>query len=290
MSQVTTDVAARGIDIPLLDHVLNFDFPPSSKLFVHRSGRTARAGKAGLAVSLVTIDDLPYTVELMLFLGQKLEATGPGSGTGAPGKPLIGAVPTMEHEVESLSSIIHEPDSQVNSLYKSMMASYRLYNKTRPSASKQSVQRAKQLLDACGGPAQLQLLIHPAFRGSETALQRTAHHDAPPVAAARDSGESTTADLIKELRSFRPREEKVGNVLSSSSMRVMGQAKLDASTASKAQEHLAGIEWGKGAASAPSQTGLRGGRGSGPPPGEGPKRKAEAAPRGPRVSKRARRR
>ncbi|MGZ3708541.1 MAG: ATP-dependent RNA helicase DbpA, partial [Bdellovibrionota bacterium] len=51
---VATDVAARGIDIENLDAVLNFDLPSQSEVYVHRIGRTGRAGKKGLAISLVT--------------------------------------------------------------------------------------------------------------------------------------------------------------------------------------------------------------------------------------------
>ncbi len=63
---VVTDVAARGVDIPLLDNVINYDFPDRPKLFVHRVGRVARAGRDGVAWSLVDTRELPYMVDLFL--------------------------------------------------------------------------------------------------------------------------------------------------------------------------------------------------------------------------------
>jgi len=55
---IVTDVASRGIDIPLLDNVINYDFPPRPKLFVHRVGRAGRAGRLGKAYSFVTPDEV----------------------------------------------------------------------------------------------------------------------------------------------------------------------------------------------------------------------------------------
>jgi ATP-dependent RNA helicase DDX54/DBP10 len=68
---IVTDVAARGIDIPLLDNVINYDFPDSQKLFIHRVGRTARAGRKGTVFNLVTVDELPYFFDIKHALGKK---------------------------------------------------------------------------------------------------------------------------------------------------------------------------------------------------------------------------
>lgn len=68
---LVTDVAARGIDIPILDNVINYDFPCRSKLFVHRVGRVARMNRIGYAYSLVSSDEIPYMLDLYLFLGRE---------------------------------------------------------------------------------------------------------------------------------------------------------------------------------------------------------------------------
>lgn len=70
---VATDVAARGLDIPSVDLVLNFDLPPDSKTYVHRVGRTARAGKSGVAISFVTQYDIEIYQRIEKALGKKLE-------------------------------------------------------------------------------------------------------------------------------------------------------------------------------------------------------------------------
>lgn len=70
---VCTDVAARGLDIPSVDVVLNFDLPSDSKTYIHRVGRTARAGKSGVAISIVT----QYDVELFQRIEDALGRTLP---------------------------------------------------------------------------------------------------------------------------------------------------------------------------------------------------------------------
>jgi ATP-dependent RNA helicase RhlE len=69
---VATDVAARGLDIDDLPHVVNFDVPIVAEDYIHRIGRTGRAGARGQAISLVAADEAPLLSAIEILTGQKL--------------------------------------------------------------------------------------------------------------------------------------------------------------------------------------------------------------------------
>ncbi len=70
---VATDVAARGIDVSTLTHVINFDMPMSPEDYVHRIGRTGRAGATGIALSFVSRRDFPMIRRIEAYTSKKLE-------------------------------------------------------------------------------------------------------------------------------------------------------------------------------------------------------------------------
>ena len=72
---VATDVAARGIDIDDITHVINYQIPEDEQAYVHRIGRTGRAGKTGVAITLVDWDELPRWTMIDKALG--LESPDP---------------------------------------------------------------------------------------------------------------------------------------------------------------------------------------------------------------------
>jgi ATP-dependent RNA helicase RhlE len=71
---VATDIAARGIDIPGVSHVLNFDLPNVPEQYVHRIGRTARAGAEGIAIAFCADDERAYLRDIERLTRQKIEA------------------------------------------------------------------------------------------------------------------------------------------------------------------------------------------------------------------------
>jgi len=70
---VATDIAARGIDVSKITHVINFDMPDTAEAYTHRVGRTGRMTHLGTAFSLVTEEDLPVLRTIERLLGRSLE-------------------------------------------------------------------------------------------------------------------------------------------------------------------------------------------------------------------------
>ena len=75
---MVTDLASRGLDVPsvvlsiIKNWVIQYDFPPKPKIFIHRSGRTARAGLSGKTVSIIATNEVMYILDLLLYIGRKL--------------------------------------------------------------------------------------------------------------------------------------------------------------------------------------------------------------------------
>ena len=84
---VATDIAARGLDIDQLPHVVNYDLPEVPEHYVHRIGRTGRAGNEGLAVSLVAHDERGLLKFIERLLGSQLPVRSPEGYTPGPPRP-----------------------------------------------------------------------------------------------------------------------------------------------------------------------------------------------------------
>ena len=86
---VATDIAARGIDVEGVSHVINFDLPNVPETYVHRIGRTARAGASGIALSFCEDEEREYLVDIERLIGQHLErVTAHGFVAAAPAPPM----------------------------------------------------------------------------------------------------------------------------------------------------------------------------------------------------------
>lgn len=89
---VATDIAARGIDISGVSHVVNYELPNVPEAYVHRIGRTARAGRSGIAVSLCAPDEVKLLRDIERLIGRRLTADGAPAPAGI-GNPSSAAEP-----------------------------------------------------------------------------------------------------------------------------------------------------------------------------------------------------
>ncbi|KYQ50715.1 ATP-dependent RNA helicase DDX54 [Trachymyrmex zeteki] len=192
---IVTDVAARGIDIPHLDCVINFNFPAKSKLFVHRVGRCARAGRVGTAYNIVSSDEHPYLLDLHLFLGRSLTIV-PTTETDENVEYAVGKLPQAMIE-EELAELInwHNTSTDLINMRKVCNNAYQQYIRSRPSASTESVKRIKELRINEAG-------ILPQYS---------------------DAFYINTADLISKMKNYRPQGTifEIGTKTNSTDYQVM---------------------------------------------------------------------
>ena len=100
LTLIATDIAARGIDVDGISHVVNFDLPNVPETYVHRIGRTARAGATGVAISLCDGEEAAYLRDIEKLIRMSIPATehrtfprqaGPSTARGAPSRALAHA-------------------------------------------------------------------------------------------------------------------------------------------------------------------------------------------------------
>jgi ATP-dependent RNA helicase DDX54/DBP10 len=211
---VVTDVAARGIDVPLIDHVIHYHVPGDPKLFIHRSGRAGRNHRVGFGWTLVAPEELPYVMELYLSI---LDHSQPK--TSSDPYTLEDMTPDMTHfgtlpqdilftEVENVQRILNaEASSQTAESLRSLSRvcdnAMKQYRRTRVDASREAVRMAKKLLE--GGPKNQKdddyndVLVtaaggippHPLFL-TDVHIQNTHERD--------------RQDFLREIACFRPKE------------------------------------------------------------------------------------
>uniref|UniRef100_A0A671YGW7 RNA helicase n=1 Tax=Sparus aurata TaxID=8175 RepID=A0A671YGW7_SPAAU len=142
MVLIVTDVAARGIDIPLLDNVINYNFPSKPKLFLHRVGRVGRAGRSGRAYSMICQDEMPLVYDLHLFLGRPVQFATPEHTQDSEG--VFGRVPQSILDDESSHLFTaHENSHDLENLHRVSENAYKQYLKSRPNPSTESIRRVK---------------------------------------------------------------------------------------------------------------------------------------------------
>lgn len=185
---IVTDVAARGIDIPILENVINYDFVDSSKVFIHRVGRAARAGRRGWAYSLITPEELPFLMDLQLFLSRRLicgATEAAENGSDYTSDIIIGGLPRelIDDDSEWVRSRV-AVDAELIGYQQTAINGYKLFCRTRPSAAAESYARAKDLIKT------------PRFK------------DPHPLIAdhLNNTSQQSRSELISSITNFRPQE------------------------------------------------------------------------------------
>merc|ERR1712167_276324 len=95
---IVTDCAAYGIDIPLLDNIINYDFPYRINLFILRAGRVARSGRRGRFFSLISREDIPFMLDIQLYLSKPLMPINLFQNSDAKFQQILKTTTSMEEK------------------------------------------------------------------------------------------------------------------------------------------------------------------------------------------------
>lgn len=137
---VATDIAARGIDIDQLPHVINFELPNVPEDYVHRIGRTGRAGNSGDAISLVCIDEHDYLLAIEKLIKQKINKI---AIEGFKVNPNIKAEPISNGRNRSNSGANKSTQSRVSKTEDKTFSSKRTFGRKRDEEKSSSSEKPR---------------------------------------------------------------------------------------------------------------------------------------------------
>lgn len=202
---VTTDVAARGIDIPILENVVNYDFPVGNRVFVHRVGRTARMGRKGWAWSFVARDEVPYVLDLQLFLGRPLvDKVSSLTESAFVDSLVLGPFPrdALDQEMEYIRGL-DDTNYELTTMRGVMQRGTKMYNRTKGKASPVSYSRAKEFISNGKWGFVNSDAVHPAWK-----LRSIRERGTPEQKSGSTLVEPTKTreSLLESLARFKPSE------------------------------------------------------------------------------------
>jgi ATP-dependent RNA helicase DeaD len=115
---VATDVAARGIDVDNVTHVINYELPDDVENYTHRSGRTARAGKSGISIAIITARDIGKIRQIERVIGKKFTKTDVPDGFAVCEKQLFGLV----HKIHNVTVNEEQIEPYLERIYEEFAA------------------------------------------------------------------------------------------------------------------------------------------------------------------------
>lgn len=148
---VATDVAARGIDVSCLSHVINYNLPDQDEVYTHRSGRTGRAQESGIAISLIGPRDLRKIRDIENMIGKKFERKSvpdPQEVCRRQIDALIAEISRQETDEEKNSPILEELMSKVAKLTKEDLINYFVKPKFQKILAQADINKNVSLLPA----------------------------------------------------------------------------------------------------------------------------------------------